>query len=84
MCVCVCIKESRKDTVCVVSNLTAGYILQVRYHTTKEHTQQVESRFGPKRGFGVTPGELLTISKPNHYPKSEKPPGPKGFTNPNL
>jgi len=33
-----------------------------------------ESRFGPKRGFGVTPGGLLTISKPNPYPKSEKPP----------
>jgi len=37
----------------------------------------VASRFGPKRGFGVTPGELLTIrvSKPDPYPKSEKPPG---------
>jgi len=44
----------------------------------------VESRFGPKRGFGETPGELLTISKPNHYPKSEKPPRRKGFTKPNL
>ena len=34
----------------------------------------IESRFGPKRGFGVTPGELLTIRNPNPYPKSEKPP----------
>jgi len=44
----------------------------------------VESKFGPKRGFGVTPGELLTSSKPNPYPKSEKPPARKGFTKPNL
>jgi len=41
----------------------------------------VESRFGPKRGFRVTPGELLTISKPNPYPKSEKPPAGKGSQN---
>jgi len=34
----------------------------------------VESRIGPKRGFGVTPGKLLTISKTNPYPKSENPP----------
>jgi len=38
------------------------------------HTYTVESRFGPKLGFGVTPGELLTISKPNPYTKSEKTP----------
>ena len=44
----------------------------------------VESRFGPKPGFGVTLGKLLTISKPNPYPKSEKPPPRKGFTNPNF
>jgi len=48
------------------------------------HPPPVESRFGPKRGFGETPRELLTISKPNHYPKSVKPPGWKGFTKPNL
>jgi len=28
----------------------------------------------PKRGFGLTPGELGTISTPNPYPKSEKAP----------
>ena len=44
----------------------------------------VKSRIGPKRGFGLTPGELLTISKPNPYPKSEKPPARKWFSNPNL
>jgi len=44
----------------------------------------VKSRFGPKPGFGGTPGELLTISKPNPYPKPEKPPARKGFTKPNL
>jgi len=44
----------------------------------------VESRFGPKRGFGVSPGDLLIISKPNPYSKSEKPPARKGFTKPNL
>ena len=44
----------------------------------------VESRFGPERGFGVTPGKLLTRSKPNPCPKSEKPPARKGFTKPNL
>jgi len=44
----------------------------------------VESRFGQKRGFGETPGTLLTISKPNHYPKFVNPPGRKGVTKPNL
>jgi len=44
----------------------------------------VESRFGPKRGFGLTPGQLLKKGQPNPYPKSEKPPARKGFTNPNL
>jgi len=34
----------------------------------------VESRIGPKWGFGLTPGELLTISKTNPYPDNEKPP----------
>jgi len=45
----------------------------------------VESRIGPKRGFGLTPGELLTISKTNPYPKSEKFPwgvNPEKFRNP--
>ena len=44
----------------------------------------VESRFGQKWGFGETPGKLLTISKPNHYPKCVTPPGRKGVTKPNL
>ena len=44
----------------------------------------VESRIGPKRGFGLTPDELLTISRPNPYPKSEKFPARKKFSNPNL
>jgi len=44
----------------------------------------VESRFGPKRGFGETPGELLTISKPSHYPKFVHPPARKRCTQPNL
>jgi len=38
------------------------------------YSPSVESRIGPKRGFGLTPGELLTKSKTNPYPKSEKPP----------
>jgi len=46
--------------------------------------QAVKSRFGPKRGFGETPGELLTISKPNHYPKFVHPPPRKSGTKPNL
>jgi len=41
----------------------------------------IESRFGPKRGFGDTPGELLTISKPNHYPRFVNPQGGKGAQN---
>ena len=41
--------------------------------------QTVESRIGPKRGFGSTQGELLAISNPNAYPKSEKPPTRKWF-----
>jgi len=44
----------------------------------------VEPRIGPTRGFGLTPGELLTISKPNPYPKSEKPPARKWFSKSNL
>jgi len=44
----------------------------------------VESRIGPERGSGLTPGELLTISKPNPYPKSEKPPARKWLSNPTL
>jgi len=30
----------------------------------------IESRRIPKGGFGLTPGKLLTQSKPNPYPKS--------------
>ena len=54
--------------------------------TSARHTlvRSLESRIGPKRGFGLTPGELLTISKTNSYPKSEKPPARKSFSNPNL
>ena len=44
----------------------------------------VESRFGQKRGFGETPGKLLTISKPNHYLKCVNPAERKGVTKPNL
>jgi len=44
----------------------------------------VESKFGQKRSFGEIPGTLLTISKPNHYPKFVNPPGRKGVTKPNL
>jgi len=40
--------------------------------TDRVHT--VESRIGPTRGFGFTPGERLTKSQPRPYPKSEKPP----------
>jgi len=29
---------------------------------------------GPKRGFGVPPGELFTISKPNPYPLNLRTP----------
>jgi len=44
----------------------------------------VESRIGPTRYFGWTPGELIPISKPNPDPKSEKPPARKWFSKPNL
>jgi len=44
----------------------------------------VESRIRPKLGFGSTQGELLTISKPNPYPKSKKPPAQKWFSKLNL
>jgi len=49
-----------------------------------ETGRTVESRFGPKRGARVTSGELLIMSKPSPYPKSEKPPARKGLTKPNL
>jgi len=35
-------------------------------------------------GAGLSPGELLTLSKPNPYPESENTPAPKLFSNPNL
>ena len=47
----------------------------------------VESRFGPKRGFGFTPGELLTMSKTNSYPNLRNPQagtGRKSVSKPNL
>jgi len=47
---------------------------------TAENVKAVETRIGPKLGFGWTPGELLTISKP----KSENPPARKCVSKPNL
>jgi len=45
----------------------------------------VESRTGTTRGFGLTPGELLTISKTTPSPKSEKKkPARKNCSSPNL
>jgi len=41
---------------------------------------QIWINAGFRRNSGWTLGELLTISKPNPYPKSEKPPARKGFT----
>jgi len=54
----------------------------VTMHIVSIHT--VESRIGPKRCSGLTPGEVLIISRPNPYPKSEKPPAWKWFSKPNL
>jgi len=39
---------------------------------------------GFTRGFGFTPGELLTLSKPHPYPTSENIPALKWFSEPNL
>jgi len=41
----------------------------------------VESRIGPTGDFEVTPGELLTLNKPNCYPKSETTPARKLVSN---
>jgi len=51
---------------------------------TASFSDLVESRIGQKRGFGSTPDELVTLSKPNPYPKYVSPPARKGFTKPNL
>jgi len=39
--------------------------------------QSVESRIRPNGGFGKTPGKLVTLSKPNHYPKYVRTPAQK-------
>jgi len=44
----------------------------------------IESIIGPNGGFGWTPRELLTISKPNPSPKSETRPARKWFSKSNL
>ena len=67
-----------------VSLVRAQSALALSAPRTLQFERRVESRFGPKRGFGVTPGELLTISKPNPPPKSEKPRARKRFAKPNL
>ena len=50
----------------------------------REARHAVESRIGPKRSFELAPSELLTISKPNPNPGSEKPPARKRFSKPNI
>jgi len=44
----------------------------------------VESRIRPYGGFGEPPGKLLTLSKPNPYPKSVRTPAQKVRKIPNL
>jgi len=61
-----------------------GVSLDVREPFFYSSRLTVESRFGQKRGFGETPGKLLTISKPNHYPRFVTPPGRKVVAKPNL
>jgi len=67
-------KAKRKAAEAEAASLDAQVAVRV---------ETVESRFGQKRGFGVTPGKLLTISKPNHCPKWVIPPGRKRVTKPN-
>jgi len=44
----------------------------------------IESRIGPNEDFGLTPGVLSTLSKPNSYPKSKTTPARRFVSKPNL
>ena len=46
--------------------------------------KSIESRIRPKGGFGSTLGKLLTLSKPDLYPKSVLTPAQKLRQIPNL
>jgi len=67
-----------------VELVKSAWMLWATQNRTRVAACAVESRFGPNRGFGVTLGKLLIISKPNPYPKPEKPPARKAFTKLNL
>jgi len=45
--------------------------------TQQSQAHTVESRIRPKGRFGLTPGELSTLSKSNPYPKSVSTPAQK-------
>jgi len=64
----ICAQKPRSERISCIGQGVAS-------PTTKD--EAVESRIGPTRGFGITPGELFTINEPNPYPKSEKPPARK-------
>jgi len=61
-------------------------ILLVCIHTplTQSYTLPVESRIRPNGGFRETPGKLLTLGKPNPYPKSVHTPAHKLRKIPNI
>jgi len=53
-------------------------------HVQRVRSRTVEPRIRPKGGFGLTPGKLLTLRKPNPYPKSVSTPAQKLRKNLNL
>ena len=61
VCVCVCVYIYTYIYVCVCLDLYS--IMYVLYRTGHCRTirMPVESRLGPKRGFAITRGKLLTL-----------------------
>ena len=57
-------------------NAGKGPLLSKRY--------PVESIIRPRGEFGLTPGKLLTLNKPNPYPKSVRNPAQKLRKHPNV
>jgi len=60
------------------------YIYWPLRHRARQRRWAAESRIRLIGGFGYTPGKLLTLSKPNPYPKSVRIPAQKLRKIPNL
>jgi len=66
------------------TRLVQGSDRSTPYCRQRVKPPSVESRIGPKGDFGLTPGGLWTLSKPDPYPKSVLIPAHKVRNVPNL